>query len=68
MLVGSYVEEVLFNNRSDFVPVEWMPTLFLHPQGVHFQIMGWAVALVTALLLAFSLLTIYFRGVRRETL
>lgn len=68
MLVGSYVEEVLFNNRADFVPVEWVPTLFLHPQGVHFQIMGWAVALVTALLLAFSLLTIYFRGARRETL
>lgn len=68
MLVGSYVEEVLFNNRADFVPVEWVPTLFLHPQGVHFQIMGWAAALVTVLLLAFSLLTIYFRGVRRETL
>lgn len=68
MLVASYVEDVFFSNRADFVPLEWVPTSFLHPQGVHFQIMGWAVALVTVLLLAFSCLTIYFRGVRRETL
>lgn len=68
MLVASYVENVFFSNRADFVPLEWVPTLFLHPQGVHFQIVGWAVMLVTVLLLAFSCLTIYFRGVCRETL
>lgn len=68
MIVASYVEGVLFNNRADFVPTEWVPTLFLHPQGIHFQTMSWVVASVTVLLLAFSLLTIYFRGVHRETL
>jgi hypothetical protein len=68
MLIAGYLEGIFFNNRVDFVPVEWVPTLFLHPQGVHFKVMGWAVALVTVLLLAFSLLTIYFRGVRCETI
>ena len=68
MTVASYVENILLNDRADLMPVEWVPTYFLHPQVPHFQVMGWAVALVTVLLLSFSLLTIYFRGVRRETL
>lgn len=66
-VAANYVENVI-QSRSDRTPVEFVPTQFLHPQGSTYQIMGWAVALVTALLLGFSILTIYFRGVRHETL
>lgn len=68
MVVISYMERVIQSNITNRVPVEFVPTQFLHPQGSYFQIMAWTVLLVTALLLAFSLLTIYFRGVRHETL
>ena len=68
MVAASYIERVIQNNITDRVPVEFVPTQFLHPQGSYFQIMAWAVLLVTVLLLAFSLLTIYFRGVWHETL
>ena len=67
-VAASYLQTVIRSKAPDRVPVEFIPTQFLHPQGGMYQIMGWAVLWVTALLLAFSLLTIYFRGVRHETL
>lgn len=68
MVAANYIENVIQSRMSGRVPVEFVPTQFLHPQGNTYQIMGWAVVLVTALLLGFSILTIYFRGVRHETL
>ena len=68
MAVANYAENVIQSGMFDRVPVEFVPTQFLHPQGSTYPIMGWAVVLVAALLLSFSLLTVYFRGVRRETL
>lgn len=68
MVVASYVERVVQSNITNQVPVEFVPTQFLHPQGSYFQIIAWPVLLVTVLLLTFSLLTIYYRGVRHETL
>ena len=68
MVAANYVESVIQSRMSGRVPVEFVPTQFLHPQGSTYRIMGWAVVLVTALLLGFSIVTIYFRGVRHETL
>lgn len=68
MVVASYVERVVQSNITNQVPVEFVPTQFLHPQGSYFQIIAWPVLLVTVLLLTFSLLTIYYRGVRHETM
>ena len=66
-LAAGYGENALYTAWAA-APVEWVPSYFLHPQIPHYQVMGWAVALVTALLLAFALLTVCFRGVRHESL
>lgn len=67
-LAAGYGETALYTAWAAAAPVEWVPSYFLHPQVPHYQVMGWAVALVTALLLAFVLLTVCFRGVRHESL
>lgn len=67
-LAAGYGETALYTAWAAAAPVEWVPPYFLHPQVPHYQVMGWAVALVTALLLAFALLTVCFRGVRHESL
>lgn len=68
LVAVNYMKGAIQSNMTDQVPVEFVPTQFLHPQGAYCQTMAWAVLLVTALLLGFSLLTIYFRGARHETL
>lgn len=68
MMTAGYIENVIQGRVNDQMPIEMVPTQFLHPESAHYLIMAWAVVLVTVVLIAVSLLTIYFRGVRNETL
>lgn len=68
MMIAGYLETVIQSRMGDRILIEVVPTRFLHPESAHYLITSWAAALVTAGLIAVSLLTIYFRGVRNETL
>lgn len=68
MMIAGYMETVIQGRIDSQIPIEIVPTQFLHPESAHYLIIAWAVSLVTAVLIAVSLLTIYFRGVRNETL
>lgn len=68
LLLAGYVHDVI---RTRFFPQtlnfpEFVPTQFLHARTVNCPVFGWAVALVTLLLLGFALGTILWRGFKDE--
>lgn len=66
MLVAGYVERIAITGFPDRIPIEFVPTQFLHASAAQAQVMGWAVILVTLLILGFSLLTVGIRGSKDE--
>lgn len=66
MLGLSYVEGIIHRGFSDIIPIEFIPTKFLHSRSLNAQTMGWSVLAVTLFLLVFALLTIFIRGSKDE--
>ena len=66
MLVSAYSEHALQGYMFSGNCVEFIPTQFLHASTLYAKSSGYAVFLVTFLLLLFSLFTIYFKGVKNE--
>lgn len=68
ILVSGYVETTIYNNffQNTYTLVEFVPTQFLHSRSIHYQVMSWAVILVTVLLIAFIFATIYYKGKKNE--
>ena len=65
MLAAAYTEHMLQINKHANV-VEYIPTQFLHASTLYGGSRASVVILVTAILMLFSILTIYIKGVRNE--
>ncbi len=63
MLAAGFAERTFFVSGNE---IELVPTLFLHATTLYNKVFPLPVAIVTFVLIAFSLLTIYFKGVRCE--
>lgn len=66
MLAAVYMENMICVNMQILWPMEFVPTAFLHVQGIHSFIRPWGVLLTTIVMLLFALLTISVRGTKDE--
>lgn len=66
MMLFKYLETVYYASKTDLLQIEFVPTSFLHSRSPGYYNLAWSVALVTAVLFAFALITIAVRGKRDE--
>jgi len=68
MLIGSYIENLIINNclKDSLIFMEYIPIGFLHAKQFGNQVLTNNVLIVTSIILLFSIITVYVKGIKDE--